>query len=122
MKNRELITNRTGTFIQLPRVIAVQPLEGWNVHLTFSDGVEKDINLEPHLHGPIFEPIRNDPDYFRTIHIDVDTVGWPNGADIAPETLYYEGDPPWATESKTRPTRKNPVRQSTQKSRSRARA
>ncbi len=123
MKNREIVTNRSGTFTKLPRVIAVKPLEGFKVHLTFSDHVEKVIDLEPYLIGPIFEPIRNNQEYFRTIHVDVDTVGWSNGADIAPETLYYDGDPPWmALEGQARHTPKDRTKRRAQTRRARARA
>ncbi len=101
MANRELATNRSGTFLKLPRVVAVEVLEDFNVRVTFSDGIEKVIDLAPYLRGPLSEPIRNDPAYFRTVHVDIDTIAWSNGLDIAPETLYYEGDPPWvASETK----------------------
>ena len=30
------------------------------MRLGFSDGTERDVNLEPYLHGPIFAPIRTD--------------------------------------------------------------
>jgi hypothetical protein len=55
---------------QVPRVRVVKPLTGFQVHIAFSDGTEKDMDLESYLHGPIFEPIRNDPQMFAAVHVD----------------------------------------------------
>jgi hypothetical protein len=78
-------------------VRAVEPRAGGTVHVTFTDGSSREIDLRPHLNGPIFEPIRNDPQMFAAVFVDPigQTLAWPNGADIAPETLYYNGNPPW---------------------------
>ena len=85
-----------------PRLRAVKITSGFTVHLTYADGVVRAIDLEPYLHGPIFDPIRNDPQLFASVQIDEvgDTICWPNGADIAPETLYYDGEPPWVDHPK----------------------
>ena len=81
-------------------VRSVKPLTGLRVHVVFTDGSERDIDLEPYLHGPIFDPIRRNPHLFAAVYVDreTETLTWPNGADIAPETLYYDGNPPWATD------------------------
>ena len=92
---------RNPDYPKLIGVRAVQPLTGFRVRLTFTDGVVREMDLEPYLRGPIFESIRNDPQLFSAVQVDAegDTITWPNGADIAPEMLYYDGNPPWAQES-----------------------
>jgi len=57
------------------------------VSLTFNDNLEETIDFRPWLEGPVFEPLK-DPSYFRRFFVEGGTVAWPNGADIAPETLY----------------------------------
>ena len=73
---------------ELIRVRAVKPCEGFTVHVTFTDGSERDIDLEPYLEGPIFEPINQNADRFHQIFVDRGALAWPNGADIDPDTLY----------------------------------
>lgn len=71
----------------LPQVTHAEHRGGHRLHLTFSDGREKTVDFTPWLEGPVFEPLR-DESYFRTFFLEGGSVGWPNGADIAPETLY----------------------------------
>ena len=70
-------------------VIAARYVSGFVVWLRFRDGTEGKVDLWPELVGPIFEPLRN-LESFRQFQIDpgFHTLVWPNGADIAPETLY----------------------------------
>lgn len=76
----------------------VEPLEGFRVKLSFTDATEKIIDLERFLWGPVFEEIRKDRELFLEVYIDPETrtLTWPNGADICPDVLYYDGPPPWA--------------------------
>jgi hypothetical protein len=89
------------------RIRAADPLEAFRVRLTFSDGSERVVDLEPYLHGPIFEPLRADPRLFRSVRVDaeVGTIVWPNGADIDPDVLYRGLPPAWLEAGHTSETR-----------------
>ncbi len=80
------------------RICTVEPLEGFVLRLTFSNGVVRTVDVGPLLRGPVFEPMRRDPAEFRKVAVDPewDTVVWPNGADICPDVLYHGRAPAWA--------------------------
>ncbi len=82
----------------LVRVRAVEPLDGRRARVSFTDGSKREIDLRPYLEGSIFEKFRLNDDAFRKIFIDHGALAWPNGADIDPDTLYYDGAPPWAAD------------------------
>ena len=71
-------------------IVSVKPQDDYKVFLEFTTGELKLVELMPLLHGPIFERIRTDPDYFRTVRVDEElgTIVWDNGADIDPDVLY----------------------------------
>ena len=71
----------------LPNVIGAEYRGDYRLRLRFNDNSEKTVDFHQWLDGPVFEPLKN-PDYFQRFFIDGGTVVWPNGADIAPETLY----------------------------------
>lgn len=71
----------------LPSVIAAEYRGRYSINLKFNDGVEQTIDFEQWLEGPVFEPLKN-VSYFQEFFLDGGTVAWPNGADIAPETLH----------------------------------
>lgn len=80
----------------LVRVQSVEPVEEFTVDVHFTDGSQREINLAPYLQGPIFEPIRGNPSFFRSMRVEGGTIAWPNGADIDPDVLYYGLTPAWA--------------------------
>ena len=73
----------------LPRIVEATQVRDFTLHIRFSDGAEGDVDLRGELDGDVFRPLR-DPAYFRqfTLHPELHTVTWPNGADFAPEFLY----------------------------------
>lgn len=71
----------------LPSVIRAEYHGEYRIRLTFSDGLEDIVDFSPWLDGPVFEPLK-DPSYFQRFFLEGGTVAWPNGADVAPETLY----------------------------------
>lgn len=71
----------------IPCVTKAQYRGGYRIHVTFDDNSEKTIDFRRWLKGPVFEPLK-DVKYFQRFFLDGWTIAWPNGADIAPETLY----------------------------------
>ncbi len=68
-------------------------IEDYKILLTFEDKSKKVIDFEKALNGfrgEIFRPLKN-VDYFMNFKIDLNTVTWPNGADVSPDYLYEVG-------------------------------
>lgn len=71
----------------LPSVTKAKYVKDYLIEVKFNDGTKKVIDFEPWLTGPIFRPLKSKV-YFKKFFVDGPTIAWPNGADIAPETLY----------------------------------
>jgi len=72
----------------LPRIVEAHYIADFKVWIRFSDGVEGDVDLSRELTGPIFESLRNIEEFRRfSLHPELHTLVWPNGADLAPEFL-----------------------------------
>lgn len=65
---------------------SVKYISDFKIYVAFDDGTEGPVDLKGHLEGPIFEPLK-DKDFFSKVTVDpeLETVVWPNGADLAPE-------------------------------------
>lgn len=75
----------------LPAVVGVAVVGDYKLRLLFDDGTAGDVDFSSTDWKGVFEPLR-DPKYFATVKVDPEaaTIVWPNGADLAPETLYQE--------------------------------
>lgn len=69
-------------------VRSAEPLPGFRARITFADGYTGEIDLRPALRGPALESLL-DEDAFGEMRVEYDTICWPSGADIAPETLRF---------------------------------
>lgn len=59
-------------------------------HVMFDDGTQGDIDFSSYIQrGKVFQALA-DPELFRQAAIQGGTIAWPNGADIAPESLYEQ--------------------------------
>ncbi|MEJ7623430.1 MAG: DUF2442 domain-containing protein [Pyrinomonadaceae bacterium] len=76
----------------LPRVIDAEYVSDYRIKITFSNGEARIADCEKWIGGGVFEPLK-DKESFKKFFVDGWTISWPNGADIAPETLYMEGEP-----------------------------
>jgi len=67
-------------------------LGDYKLEIEFSTGDIKVVDLESHLEGEIFEPVKK-IEYFKTVKVnpEFETIYWENGADIAPEFLFEIG-------------------------------
>jgi len=69
-------------------VIKVEYRGGYVYHIVFDDGVQGEIDFSEYLsRWPIFQPLK-DQALFSRATVEGGTIGWPNGADVAPETLH----------------------------------
>ena len=71
----------------LPAVTHAEYRGGFKIWVAFTDGVEATVDFSDWLRGPMFEPLK-DIGVFSRFFIEGGTIVWPNGADIAPETLH----------------------------------
>lgn len=71
----------------LPLVTRAEYDGDHRIRLEFNDGLVGTVDFSEWLDGPVFEPLA-DPEFFRRFFVEAGAVTWPNGADIAPETLH----------------------------------
>lgn len=72
----------------------VKYLAEYKLLLTFEDDSLRKVDLEPHLDGEMFEPLK-DMSNFKSVYLnaDLDTIVWKNGAHMSPDVLFEIGVP-----------------------------
>jgi hypothetical protein len=79
---------------ELARITKAEPLGGLELRLTFSDGLVRDLDLDPMLRSGVLASLR-DPALFAQVAVDPisETVSWPNGIDLDPDVLHGDHEP-----------------------------
>jgi hypothetical protein len=82
---------------ELLKITGVEPLDGYWLRLTLSDGAVKDVDVSQVVaRGEVFAPIRERREVFEQVRVnsETQTVEWPGEVDLDREVLYgrYEPD------------------------------
>ncbi len=77
----------------LIRIKQVEPLQGYRLRLTLSNGAVVERDVEKYLIGPVFDAIRTNPTLFAQVRVDHGTVVWPGEIDLCPDVLIEDGSP-----------------------------
>jgi len=66
-------------------------LEDYKVEVSFNNGRKGIADLADALKGTMFEPLKNKSVFSRlVVDKELDTIVWSNGADLAPEYIYFQ--------------------------------
>jgi hypothetical protein len=73
----------------LHRIVEVEVVGEHRLRVAFDDSVSGEIVASDWDWRGVFEPL-TDPAYFARVELDhkLGSISWPNGADVAPETLH----------------------------------
>ncbi len=85
----------------LPKLINAEYHGEYKIWLKFADGVEGEVDFSKELWGEMFEPLKDKTQFKKfSVHTELSTLVWFNGADFAPEFLYQKLRPDYSIGSK----------------------
>ncbi len=72
-------------------VTSAEYMEDYKVEVSFNNGRIGVADLSDALRGPIFESLREKTKFAQfKVDEELETICWPNGADLAPEYIYFK--------------------------------
>ncbi len=74
----------------LKDIVAVEPRENYQLHISFEDGVAGVIDISKIVEFTgVFAPLK-EPEYFATVQVNPEygTIQWESGADLDPDVIY----------------------------------
>lgn len=71
------------------KLIAIEPKQGYEILLRFSDGASGTFDFTPFVeaHTEMTAPLR-DPTFFKRCFIELGALAWPNGFDMSAGSLH----------------------------------
>lgn len=65
---------------------SVKYISEYKIWVAFDDGTDGEVDLRDSLSGPVFAPLTDVTEFSKvTVDPELETIVWPNGADLAPE-------------------------------------
>lgn len=65
-------------------------IRDYKIKITFDDGSEGIVDLSESLEGKVFESLKDKKNFSKfKVDEELGTIVWENGADLAPEYLYF---------------------------------
>lgn len=77
------------------KIKSVTPLQDYQLSVQFSEGVTKHYDVKPLFDKyPMFLPLKNNPELFSSVEVDVGGYGiiWNDDIDIACDELFFNGE------------------------------
>lgn len=72
------------------RVVEVQPLDAFRLHVRFVDGLAGEVDMAALVHSPgagVFAQLA-EPSRFAQAFVEHGAVTWPGGIDLAPDAMH----------------------------------
>lgn len=79
---------------RLTRVVAVEHIDAFQLRVTFTDDLVRELDFDGVLTGGSFTDFE-DVEVFARVAVDevAGTIAWPNGVDIDPDVLHGDFEP-----------------------------
>jgi len=74
---------------ELHSVVAAEPLEGYDVLVSFDNGFRGVFNCEYLTRDPYWRKLKS-PAFFRQVRAECGTLCWPEDIDVAPESVWAD--------------------------------
>jgi hypothetical protein len=72
-----------------PRVKNVKAKENYLLEIQFTNNTRRIFDVKPYLNFGVFRELKK-TEYFRKVSRSGNSIAWPHGQDICPDTLFIE--------------------------------